>query len=103
MTTVESPRKAPAETGEASENPLRAGLRAGGAQTPLAFVIFGATGDLAQRKLLPALYNLALRGLLPAQFAMIGFGRTELTNEAFRRFAHEAVASHSRTEVDERM
>jgi glucose-6-phosphate 1-dehydrogenase len=103
MTTVEAPRGTPAETGEASENPLRAGLRAGGAQTPLVFVIFGATGDLAQRKLLPALYNLALRGLLPAQFAMIGFGRTELSNEAFRRFAHEAVASHSRTDLDERM
>jgi glucose-6-phosphate 1-dehydrogenase len=67
------------------------------------FVIFGATGDLAQRKLLPALYNLAGRGLLPAQFAMIGLGRTELSNEAFRRFAHEAVESHSRTALDERM
>ena len=44
------------------ENPLRAGLRVGGATVPAVFVIFGATGDLAQRKLLPAIYNLAAGG-----------------------------------------
>src|SRR4029077_16150362 len=66
------------------ENPLRAGLRAGGATTPTAFVIFGATGDLAQRKLLPAIYNLAVRGLLPPRFALVGYARTEMTDEQFR-------------------
>ena len=52
-----------------AENPLRTGLRVGGATEPALFTIFGATGDLSQRKLLPAIYNLAQRGLLPAQFA----------------------------------
>jgi glucose-6-phosphate 1-dehydrogenase len=84
-----------------AENPLRAGLRAGGAQAPLVFVIYGATGDLAQRKLLPALYNLAMRGLLPAQFAMIGFGRTEMDDDGFRNFAQEAIRSHSRTRLND--
>jgi glucose-6-phosphate 1-dehydrogenase len=83
------------------ENPLRAGLRAGGATTPTAFVIFGATGDLAQRKLLPAIYNLAVRGLLPPRFALVGYARTEMTDEQFRAFARAAIESHSRTPIDE--
>ncbi len=97
MTVVAGREATPQE----AENPLRAGLRAGGAQAPLVFVIYGATGDLAQRKLLPALYNLAMRGLMPAQFAMIGFGRTELDDEGFRNFAREAIRSHSRTRLNE--
>ena len=44
-------------------------------------VIFGATGDLTHRKLIPALYNLALRRLLPARFFVLGFARCELTDE----------------------
>jgi glucose-6-phosphate 1-dehydrogenase len=83
------------------ENPLRAGLRVGGATVPAAFVIFGATGDLAQRKLLPAIYNLGRRGLLPARFALVGYARTEMTDDQYRNFCHAAIESHSRTPIDE--
>jgi glucose-6-phosphate 1-dehydrogenase len=85
-----------------ADNPLRVGLRVGGASEPTVFTIFGATGDLAQRKLLPGIYNLAVRGLLPAQFALVGYARTGMSDEAFRRFARAAIESHSRTPVDEK-
>ena len=81
-------------------NPLRVGLRAGGATEPCAFVIFGVTGDLSQRKLLPALYNLAARGLLPAHLAVVGHGRRSMSSEGFRGFARDAVDRFSRTPVD---
>jgi len=60
-------------------------------------VIFGGSGDLAQRKLIPALYNLALQRLLPAAFAVVGAARQPVTDEQFRRELHDAVAQHSRT------
>ena len=85
-----------------AENPLRTGLRVGGATEPALFTIFGATGDLSQRKLLPAIYNLAHRGLLPAQFALIGYSRTQMDDDSFRRFARAAIEAHSRTPVDDR-
>ena len=56
----------------ASSNPLMAGLPFDLLPQPSTFVILGAAGDLARRKLLPALYNLALDGLLPASFAVLG-------------------------------
>ncbi len=51
---------------------------------PCAIVIFGATGDLTKRKLLPALYNLAATGLLPKQFAIVGYASPALTEDSFR-------------------
>lgn len=51
---------------------------------PCSFVIFGASGDLTHRLLIPALYNLAAGGLLPASFSIVGIGRTKLSTEAFR-------------------
>lgn len=60
-------------------------------------VIFGASGDLTFRKLIPALYHLMSEGLLPDQFAMIGFARKSKTNETFREEMRAAVAEHSRT------
>jgi glucose-6-phosphate 1-dehydrogenase len=84
------------------DNPLREGLRVGGASEPALFTIFGATGDLAQRKLLPAIYNLAKRGLLPPRFGVVGYARTDMGEEAFRRFAKAAIEAHSRTPIDER-
>ena len=56
----------------ASSNPLMAGLPLDLVPQPSTFVILGAAGDLARRKLLPALYNLALDGLLPVSFAVLG-------------------------------
>jgi glucose-6-phosphate 1-dehydrogenase len=71
------------------------------AREPVAVVIFGGAGDLAHRKLLPALYNLHLDGLLPPQFAAVGTGRTEMTDGAYRAFAKDGVSRFSRRPLDE--
>ncbi|MEA2190603.1 MAG: glucose-6-phosphate 1-dehydrogenase, partial [Solirubrobacteraceae bacterium] len=68
-----------------------------------ALVIFGATGDLARRKLLPALYNLAHEGALPEHFALIGNARSELSDGEFRELAVAAVKEFSRREPDEKV
>jgi glucose-6-phosphate 1-dehydrogenase len=82
-------------------NPLRVGLRAGGATVPAVFVIFGATGDLAHRKLLPAIYNLGARGLLPNRFAVVGYARSEMTDDEYREQARASLERFSRTQIDE--
>lgn len=64
---------------------------------PVIMVIFGGTGDLAKRKLIPALYNLYLENWLPENFAIIGLGRTELTNDQFRERLHEGLGEFSRS------
>ena len=61
-----------------------------------ALVIFGASGDLTRRKLVPALYALAHEGLLPSQFAVVGFARREKSHEAFRDEMRSAVDQFSR-------
>jgi glucose-6-phosphate 1-dehydrogenase len=90
----------PDAPGEVAPNPLAAGLE----RLPVAptnLVIFGATGDLARRKLLPAIYNLAHEGALPGQFNLIGVSRGEHSNEEYRDIAAEAIRAFSRTKVDE--
>ena len=71
------------------------------AAEPQDIVLVGATGDLARRKLLPAIYNLALDGLLPREGSIIGYARSKLTDEEFRRRAEQAVREHSRRRFDE--
>jgi glucose-6-phosphate 1-dehydrogenase len=61
-------------------------------------VIFGASGDLTQRKLMPALYSLASRRLLPEKFAVVGAARTDESDDAFRDRMKEAVQEHARDE-----
>jgi len=68
---------------------------------PALMVIFGASGDLAQRKLLPALYNLAQKGLLPDDFTIVGYSRTVYTDDAFRELARSGVEKHSDAEFQE--
>ena len=68
---------------------------------PQTAVVFGASGDLTRRKILPALYNLAREGLLPERYAVVGYARTEWDDEAFRAHARRAVQEFSRTPVDE--
>jgi glucose-6-phosphate 1-dehydrogenase len=69
---------------------------------PCILVIFGATGDLTARKLLPAIYNLAREGQLPAQFACIGFARRDKTNAQFREEMKQAISNFSRVKsIDE--
>ena len=68
---------------------------------PATIVIFGGAGDLTHRKLLPALYNLHFDRLLSDRFAIVGVGRKEIDDEAYRAFAKEGVQKHSRRPVDE--
>ena len=82
---------------EPVDNPLRVGMRSQRTPEPNTLVIFGATGDLTQRKLIPALYNLALEGLLPGGFSVVGFARRSKTNELFRSEMKSAADQHSRT------
>ncbi|MGQ0777991.1 MAG: glucose-6-phosphate dehydrogenase [Pseudonocardiales bacterium] len=64
---------------------------------PCGLVIFGVTGDLARKKLLPAIYDLANRGLLPPGFALVGFARREWEHQDFNDMVYEAVREHART------
>jgi len=76
---------------EAAPNPLRAGMRLEPAAPPCVVVIFGATGDLTRRKLLPALYRLAQQRLVPGEFAILGTARQPLGDEEFRTSMQAAV------------
>ena len=67
---------------------------------PAAVVIFGALGDLTRRKLIPALYNLAAAGLLPREVEVIGVGRGETSDEAFRLLLAESLREHATRELD---
>ncbi len=78
------------------ENPLREGLATERVPAPCAVVIFGAGGDLTKRKLVPALYNLAVSRSLPAGFSVVGVGRSETTDEDFRASQRESLAKYSR-------
>ena len=64
---------------------------------PCAIVIFGASGDLAKIKLIPALYELLREGLLPDGFALVGYARTKMTDDEFRATCREAIGKFSRT------
>jgi len=77
-------------------NPLYEGLQIRRRPSPCALVIFGATGDLTQRKLMPALYSLAYRRLLPERFAIVGAARTEGTDDEFRERMKDAVQRFAR-------
>ncbi|MFZ4483421.1 MAG: glucose-6-phosphate dehydrogenase [Chthoniobacterales bacterium] len=87
----------------ASVNPLRADLINRAVPDPCALVIFGATGDLTRRKLIPALYNLAADGNLPSSLAVVCFARRDKTSEGFRDELGEAVRKHSRRAVNDEL
>jgi glucose-6-phosphate 1-dehydrogenase len=80
-------------------NPLREGLSTKAVPQPCAVVIFGATGDLTHRKLVPALYNIAADGELPPAVAVVGFARRPKTDEEFRQEMEEATRKFSRQTV----
>ncbi|MBU4464848.1 MAG: glucose-6-phosphate dehydrogenase [Actinobacteria bacterium] len=65
---------------------------------PSALVIFGVTGDLSRKKLMPAVYDLANRGLLPPGFALVGFARRDWEDQDFAQVVHDAVVQYARTE-----
>ena len=91
MTTVEQPTT--------EENPLTAGLERLPIR-PTTMTIFGATGDLARRKLLPAIYNMAHEGALPERFNLIGVSRSDLPHEDYQAQAREAIEKFSRRKPD---
>jgi glucose-6-phosphate 1-dehydrogenase len=64
---------------------------------PCVLVIFGVTGDLARKKLMPAIYDLANRGLLPPGFSLVGFARRDWENEDFAQVTHDSVKQYART------
>ncbi|MCE9609663.1 MAG: glucose-6-phosphate dehydrogenase [Chthoniobacter sp.] len=82
-------------------NPLREGLTSRPMPQPCSVVIFGASGDLTFRKLIPALYNIAADGDLPAALSVVGFARREKTDDSFRAELHEAARKFSRSGLNE--
>jgi glucose-6-phosphate 1-dehydrogenase len=83
----------------AEHNPLRdpLDLRLPRIAGPSGLVIFGVTGDLSRKKLMPAVYDLANRGLLPPGFALTGFARRDWADQDFAQVVHDAVKEHART------
>src|SRR5947209_11436927 len=92
MATVETPE----------QNPLVEGLERLPVH-PTTLVIFGATGDLAKRKLLPAIYNLAHEGALPERFNLVGVSRGEQTDQQFQELARQSIEQFSRRPADDRV
>jgi len=86
-----------------THNPLRApdDHRLNRIAGPSALVIFGVTGDLSRKKLMPAVYDLANRGLLPPGFGLVGFARRDWEDEDFAKVVYDAVKAHARTEFRE--
>jgi len=85
-----------------TDNPLREGVRLERTAEPCTVVIFGASGDLTKRKLVPALYRLTQQRLLPAEFAILGFARTKMSHDEFRDEMKEAIVTYSEAkQVDE--
>ena len=80
-------------------NPLREGLASRPVPQPCSVVIFGATGDLTHRKLVPALYNLAADGELPPDVAIVGFARRDKSDDEFRHDLEESTRKFSRQPV----
>ena len=68
---------------------------------PCGMVLFGVTGDLSRKKIMPAIYDLANRGLLPPGFSLVGFARRDWADQDFAQIVHDAVREHSRTEFRE--
>lgn len=93
MTEVQAPSTTTLVT-----NPLAEGIQEYRVADPAAIVIFGATGDLARRKLLPSLYNLARQRLLPAGTAVVGAAMDEVSQDEFRQRAAAAIREHSRVQ-----
>ena len=68
---------------------------------PCGLVLFGVTGDLARKKLMPAIYDLANRGLLPPGFSLVGFARRDWADQDFGQIVHDSVREYARTEFRE--
>jgi len=85
---------------DSQRHPFLHGLSKHRGAPPTVVVIFGASGDLTARKLIPAVYNLGVDNLLPADFFLVGYGRTEIPDDEFRTVAVDAIKKFSRRELD---
>jgi len=86
---------------EQLRHPFLQGLSKHRGAQPTILVIFGASGDLTARKLVPAIYNLALDNLLPSDFYLLGYGRREIPDEEFQTQARDAIQEFSRRTLDD--
>ncbi|GAB2452948.1 glucose-6-phosphate dehydrogenase [Nocardioides hungaricus] len=88
---------------KAYENPLRdpRDRRLPRIAGPCGMVLFGVTGDLSRKKIMPAIYDLANRGLLPPGFSLVGFARRDWADQDFAQIVHDSVKEHARTEFRE--
>ena len=77
-------------------NPLLEPTRTERIPDPCVMVIFGASGDLTKRKLIPAIFDLARQGLLPSGFTIVGAGRTRMDDDSFRSYMHDAMREFGR-------
>jgi glucose-6-phosphate 1-dehydrogenase len=84
---------------DTERHPLLHGLSKHRGAPPTVVVIFGASGDLTARKLIPAVYNLSYDNLLPADFFLIGYGRTAIPDDEFKKLAADAIKEFSRREL----
>jgi len=82
-------------------NPLSSGSPDSLFPQPCTLVIFGGAGDLSRRKLLPAIYNLGIDGVLPTNFAVLGFSLDDLDDRSYRDFARSGVEEFSRQSMTE--
>src|ERR1700758_5617552 len=78
-----------------AEETARTGSIYGGTAEPCAIILFGASGDLAKRKVIPAMYDLEQHNSLGERYAIIGFARTQMTDESFRNTIGEAAKTIS--------
>ncbi len=85
---------------DTERHPFLKGLSKHRGAPPTVVVIFGASGDLTARKLIPAIYNLSYDNLLPADFHLVGYGRKPIADDEFRKMASAAVKDFSRRELD---
>ena len=88
------------ESNQQLHNPLRLGTALERVPEPCVLIVFGATGDLTSRKILPAIYNLRRSGLLPAETTVLGFSRRPLSDDDFRKLMAESCANFSRVKVE---
>ena len=86
---------------ETQRHPFLQGLSKHRGAPPTVAVIFGASGDLTARKLIPAIYNLAVDNLLPADFHLVGYGRKQIPDDEFRQMAADAIKEFSRRELND--
>lgn len=86
---------------DSQRHPFLEGLSKHRGAPPTIVVIFGASGDLTARKLIPAVYNLAYDNLLPADFFLVGYGRKPIPDDEFRGLATDAIKEFSRRELNE--